>query len=312
MNKAIINIVIKKCLGFKRGEHILIVYDEELQILAQAFYKAARQEGIEILLLEMAARKMHAQEPPREVASALKATDIAILLTSMSLSHTKARKEASLKFGTRIASLPGITPEIFKRSIQVNYSSLKKRAERITNRLSKGKRLEVYTNTGTHLVMSIQGRKGFADDGLYTKPGAFGNLPAGEACIAPCEGTTEGILVVDASAPLVGRIRRPIKISIKNGLIQNMPLAKIASLIRPLGRCALNVAEFGIGLNLKAKVTGNVLEDEKAKQTAHLAIGDNRSFGGEISCPCHLDFVFLNPVIIIDGKRLKQENRIRR
>jgi len=304
MDKEIVKTIITKCLGFKKGEHLLIVCDDKSQMFARAFYKAVRQYSIETVLLKMSPRKMHGWEPPKEVAFALKAADIAILLTSMSLSHTKARKEACEKAGTRIASLPGITPQIFKRSIKVNYSSLKKRVEKVVNRLSKGNRLEVYTNRGTHLVMSIRGRKGFSDDGLYIKPGAFGNLPAGEACIAPCEGKTSGSLVVDASAPLVGKIKRPIKIIIKDGLIQNMPLSKIASKILPLGRCALNVAEFGIGLNPKAKVTGNTLEDEKAKHTAHLAIGTNISFGGKVYCPCHLDFVFFNPVIFIDGKRL--------
>ena len=304
MDKEIVEIIIKKCLGYKKGERILIICDDKLQMLARTFYNAARADAIETVLLEMPMRQIHGQEPPKEVAFALKAADIAILLTSMSLSHTQARKEACLKFGTRIASLPGITPEVLRRSIRLDYSSLKKRVLKMANRLSKAKKVEVCTDKGTHLVMSIRARKGFADDGLYTKPGAFGNLPAGEACIAPCEGTTEGVLVVDGSAPLVGRIRKPVKINIKNGLVQNMPFLKIASLIKPLGRCALNIAEFGIGLNSKAKVTGNVLEDEKARDTAHLAIGANTSFGGNVSCPSHLDFVFLNPVISLDGKQL--------
>lgn len=34
--------------------------------------------------------------------------------------------------------------------------------------------------------------------GIYTARGAFGNLPAGEAYIAPVEGTGEGVLVVPA------------------------------------------------------------------------------------------------------------------
>ncbi|MBL7085099.1 MAG: aminopeptidase [Candidatus Omnitrophica bacterium] len=305
MDKEIVKTIIKDCFGFKKGEHVLIVCDDKLRMLAQSFYSAVKASGIETVLLNMPARKMHGQEPPKEVASALKAADIAILFTSMSLSHTKARKEASLKFGTRIASLPGITPEIFRRSINLNYSSLRKRAAKIANRLSKGRRLEIYTDKGTHLTMSIRGRKGFSDDGLYTKRGAFGNLPAGEACIAPCEGTAQGVLVVDASAPLVGRIKHPKKIIIKDGFAQNIPFPKISSLIKSLGRCALNIAEFGLGLNPKAKVTGNVLEDEKAKQTAHLAIGANISFGGKIACPCHLDFVFFNPVIFVDGHRLE-------
>lgn len=304
MNKKIVRTIIRDCLGFKKGEHVLIVTDNGLQMLARFFYKEFKEDGIECLLLKMPCGKMHGQEPPKKIASALKAADIALLLTSMSLSHTVARKQAS-KAGTRMASLPSVTAEILQRSIKLNYTSLKKQVATVARRLTKGNRLEIYTDKGTHLGMSIQGRYGFADNGVYTKPGAFGNLPAGEACIAPCEGTAQGILMVDASAPLVGKVKQPIKLTIKNGYVQDISDAKISSLIRPLGRVALNVAEIGIGLNPKARVTGNILEDEKVKQTAHLAIGANISFGGRVSCPCHLDFVFFNPRILIDGERLK-------
>jgi leucyl aminopeptidase (aminopeptidase T) len=235
----------------------------------------------------------------------LKKVDIAILLTSMSLSHTKARKEASSGFGVRIASLPGATEEILQRSICLNYAFLHKRIARITRVLTKGRKIEIYTEKGTHLVMSIKGRKGFSDDGLYGKRGAFGNLPAGEACIGPREGTTNGRLIVDGSMSLTGRLKRPIEIIIKKGYAQNIPVSKMMSLVKSLGKCALNVAELGIGLNPKARVTGNVLEDEKAERTAHIAFGNNKSFGGSIFCPCHLDFVFFKPVILVDGVRLR-------
>ena len=302
--KRIVKTVIRKCLGAKQGERIVIVYDNKIEMLARTFYRVAKKDGLECALLKMAAAKMHGQEPPKKIAAALKSAEMAVLLTSMSLSHTRARKEAS-KAGARMASLPGITPEIFKRSIELDYTSLKKDVAGVVRRLTKGKKIEVCTDKGTHLTMSIRNRYGCPDNGLYTKPGAFGNLPAGEACIAPCEGTTQGTLVVDASAPFAEKLKRPIKMTIKDGLMQDISLAKVSSAIKPLGRCALNIAEFGIGLNPKAKVTGNILEDEKAKQTAHLAIGTNTSFGGSVSCQCHLDFVFFNPCILIDGRELK-------
>lgn len=299
--KEIVRTIVKRCLGYEKGEHLLIVCDDKLHVLAYKFYTATKSLNIESILMQISPRKMHGQEPPDAIASALKEADLAVLLTSMSLSHAKARKEASSKFGTRIASLPGATEEMLKRSIRINYSSLYKKVARLTRLLTKGKKVEIYTDKGTHLVMSIKGRKGFPDNGLYVKRGAFGNLPAGEACIGPCEGTTNGRLVVDGSMPLVGRLKRPIEIIIKNGYAQNIPLPKMKPLVRSLGKCVLNVAELGIGLNPKAKVTGRVLEDEKAIGTAHIALGNNKSFGGRVSCPCHLDFVFFDPVIIIDG-----------
>jgi len=304
MDIQIARTIIYKCLGYKKGEQLLIVCDDNLLDPAQILYKTARADKIECLLIEIPPAKLHGQEPPKEVATALKQTDIALLLTSMSLSHTQARKKASKKYGVRMASLPGITLPIFRRSIQVDYSSLKQTTKKMADRLSKGKKLEVFTNNGTHLVMSIKNRLGFSDNGLYTKPGAFGNLPAGEACIAPCEGTTNGSLIVDGSAPFAGKIKKPLKLDFKNGFLQKMPIKKIAALIKPLGRPARSVAELGIGLNPLARITGNTLEDEKKKGTAHLAIGANISFGGKVSCPCHLDFVFRDPNILIDGEKI--------
>lgn len=304
MNKDIVNTIVKRCLGYKKGENLLIVCDDKLHDLAYDFYKTTKLLGVESALMQIPPRKMHGEEPPETIAAALKEADTAVLLTSMSLSHTNARKNASRESGTRIASLPGVTSEMLKRSVCLNYSSLRRRVERVSRLFTMGKKVEIYTRKGTHLTMSIDGRKCLADDGLYTKKGAFGNLPAGEACMAPCEGTTNGRLIVDGSFPLMGRLKRPLEIIIKDGYAVDAP-PKMAHLAKSLRRCTLNIAELGIGLNPKAKVTGNVLEDEKAEKTAHIALGDNRSFGGSVSCPCHLDFVFLNPIIFIDGKRLK-------
>ena len=48
--------------------------------------------------------------------------------------------------------------------------------------------------------------------------------------------------------------------------------------------------EVGIGLNEKARITGNMLEDEKIKGTCHLAPGNVR---------CHVDLLISSPTIAI-------------
>jgi leucyl aminopeptidase (aminopeptidase T) len=305
MNKKIVSTIAKRCLGYRKGEKLLIVCDDKLSPLAHDFYRLAKGLKIESVLVQMAPRRMHGEEPPEAVAGAMKEADCAVLLTSMSLSHTQARKEACREHGTRIASLPGISEEILQRSVCLGYASLKKKVARIARLLTRAKRIEIITGKGTHLIMSVTGRKGYTDNGLYARKGAFGNLPAGEACIAPREGTTRGRLVVDGSAPIVGKIKHPAEIVIRGGYARNMPFPELTSTVKALGKCALNVAEFGIGLNPRAKVTGNVLEDEKTLGTAHIALGNNTSFGGNVSCPCHLDFVFFKPGIIIDGVRVR-------
>ena len=301
----IFDIILKKCMGCRKGECLLILCDEKRKVLAEKFFRAAQGSGSEAIFMLMREREAHGEEPPAAAAAALKNADVAVLLTSKSLSHTKARKAACRESGTRIASLPGVTEEMLKRSIPIDYDLMRRKARRLSGILTKARKIDIHTDRGTSLTMSVSGRRGFADDGLYRKRGAFGNLPAGEVCIAPLEGTANGRLVVDGSMPLTGRLKRPIEIMIKDGYARNIPVAKMAPLVRSLGKRALNVAELGIGLNPRARVTGNVLEDEKAAGTAHVALGNNVSFGGIVSCPSHLDFVLFDPVITIDGVRLR-------
>jgi len=70
-----------------------------------------------------------------------------------------------------------------------------------------------------------------------------------------------------------------------------------------------NLGELGIGLNPKAKVTGNILEDEKVIGTVHVAVGNNLSFGGDNDVPLHLDGVVSEPTIDIDGRTLMDRGR---
>ncbi len=67
------------------------------------------------------------------------------------------------------------------------------------------------------------------------------------------------------------------------------------------GEDGTNVAELGIGTNDSARLTGNILEDEKILGTIHVAFGDNHSFGGNIRVPSHQDGVVMAPTVTIDG-----------
>jgi leucyl aminopeptidase (aminopeptidase T) len=72
--------------------------------------------------------------------------------------------------------------------------------------------------------------------------------------------------------------------------------------LNQFGKDSRNFAEFGIGTNDKAIITGSPLEDEKVKGTAHLALGNNIFFGGKVSVPFHVDGIFLQPTIWANDK----------
>jgi leucyl aminopeptidase (aminopeptidase T) len=71
-----------------------------------------------------------------------------------------------------------------------------------------------------------------------------------------------------------------------------------------------NVAELGIGTNEKAKLTGNILEDEKILGTAHVAFGASAAIGGEVQVPVHLDVVVLKPTVALDGEPLVRDGEL--
>src|SRR4030095_9892782 len=187
--------------------------------------------------------------------------------------------------------------------------------ERLAEILTQGRTARVTTPAGTDITMSIEGREAIADTGLLTERGAFGNLPAGEAFLAPVEGTAEGTIVVDGSVGDSGAIIDPITLVVSAGYVHQIrgdasPPAQLEKLRHPQGREAYSIAERGIGTNDRARIVGNVLEDEKVLGTVHIAMGNNAFMGGRVNVPSHHDAVLRRPDLLIDGTAIMRAGEI--
>jgi len=49
---------------------------------------------------------------------------------------------------------------------------------------------------------------------------------------------------------------------------------------------------------------GVVLEDEKVRGTAHIALGDNSTIGGNVVAGVHLDAIIRKPRVFADGHEI--------
>lgn len=286
--------ILKTCLGIKKGETVLIVTDDNKVGIAEELEKAAKKLSDEVIVVRMRPRSRHAEEPPEAIAKAMLASGVVIMPTTMSLSHTDARKNACKK-GARIVSLPGITPEMLsKGGMTADYAQVKRISDRIARMLTKAGEIRIKTPLGCDYTASIEGRKGEAESGIFTKKGAFGNLPAGEGFIAPVEGRSEGVLVFDGSFGGIGVLEKPLKIWVEKGKAIKVrgDKGKLKRMIKKY-KNADEVAEIGIGTNPRAKIIGNVLEDEKVFGTVHVALGDNHTFGGKIRAEVHLSLIHI-------------------
>ncbi len=228
---------------------------------------------------------------------------------------------------TRSFWSPSVTVNMFQRTVPVDYGALRKVSAKLKKAFDKARTARITSDLGTDLVIGLRGRKAFTDDGNFSKPGTGGNLPAGEMYISPELGSGEGTLVYDgciSSDKGVILIKEPIRIKVRRNLVTEILGGSEARQLKATlerarkstrkfaaeGKVAKrdlpgylenvrNLGELGIGLNEKARIVGNMLEDEKVFRTCHIAIGSN--YDEDAKALIHLDGLIRNPTVEIRG-----------
>jgi aminopeptidase len=277
---------------------------ERAGLLARLLAKQAAADEIE------AARKI-------VLAGKEAVPEVIVAMANNSTSHTRYRALACAA-GARFASLPHFDPDMFHSSMTVDWQALARRTARLVAAVNGAEWVHVTCPNGTDMMICKQGRQAEGDDGLLTVPGCFGNLPAGEAYLAPLEGKSHGVMVIEWGP--TRKLDEPLRLLVENGVAVRIEgndphRQKLEGKFAENANCR-NIAELGIGTNDKASRPDNVLEAEKIMGTIHIALGDNSGFGGRVSAPFHEDYVFYHPtltaiaengtetVIINDGRLL--------
>lgn len=233
--------------------------------------------------------------------------DVVVALANNSTSHTRFRLLVNAA-GGRFASLPHFDPEMFFTSMLVDWHALAERTKRLAAAVNESAEILVETPNGTRMRFGKTGRQAKGDDGLLTAPGSFGNLPAGEVYLAPLEGTSEGVMVLEYGP--TRKLSPPLELIVNNGMVTDIRGDETHRewLERRFAESGKNrnIAELGIGTNDRATRPDNILEAEKILGTIHIALGDNSGFGGTVQTPFHEDYVFYRPTltaIAADGSR---------
>ncbi|MDF1526019.1 MAG: aminopeptidase [bacterium] len=241
---------------------------------------------------------------------------VVVAVTRFSTSHTSFRKLLNQACGVRYASMPNFEREMFFGSMDVDWEQLAVSTNLLARALEGADRCEISSPNGTRLVLGIKERPVTPDDGMLTRNGKFGNLPAGEVFLAPVEGTAEGILVLEWG-PLA-RFKSPLTVTIEGGKVVsvNGDISDEVNWLKELLSAHpnnTNIAELGIGTNQAATRPDNVLESEKILGTVHVAFGDNHTFGGVVKAPLHQDFVLFDATLVAvwetgGGRRMLLDN----
>jgi aminopeptidase len=300
------------CLAVGPDDDVLVLCNDEQLAIADAIAEAAKDKAHSSRVLAFARSTRHGEEPPSEVADAMASASVIFAPTTFSLSHTTARVEASRR-GARIATMPGITEEVFRRAMAVDYRELKRAGLLLATQLSAASSCRVTSPGGTDLELDLTGREAISDDGEIGAVGAFGNLPAGEAFIAPIETSAEGTIVFDGALGGFGLLDTPVSVRVEGGTMVEADGRAGEWLYATLeagGEHGRSIAELGIGTNPAARLTGNILEDEKALGTIHLAFGTSAGIGGVNRSSVHIDGLVLRPSVWLDGRALMEDGTL--
>jgi len=309
---------IQVCMGIKSKESVLILTDQGTREIGEALFEAALEITPKVLLVLMPTSSRTGEEPIKMIRDVMKIPDVILAPTTHSISHTKARILAS-KAGARIATMPGITPEMMSSGgMTADFKEIQKNIRRISRRLKNKKKVTITTSLGSDLSFSIEKRKWIIEDtGICRKKGSFTNLPAGEIFIAPVEGTATGKLVVDGSFMEI--VKNPISVIIEDGFatkLKGKGHAKIDEILENVSekfldpKNAYNIAKFGIGMNPKSKIIGNILDDEKTLGTINIGFGGNFTLGGKVKSGVHLEGIVRSPTVEIDDELIIEEGKL--
>ena len=332
---------VRESLKIKKDETVLIITNPQSDVLeiSQALYNECEAVGAHPVLA-VQPEKTSLDFTEKSVIGAIQtAPDVLISMSSEKMGkdfdairnpydwegkkidntfHYLMKRKQTRSFWS-----PGVTKELFEKTVPVDYAEMKRRCLALKEKLDAAEKVHISTAAGTDLEIGLRGRSAFVDDGDFSVPGEGGNLPAGEAFISPELGTGEGILVFDGSIAVRNgtvKIDTPIRCTVRGGFVTAIEGGEEAEILRQTieagesdsarmaaegtlppetaaeyRKNARNLGELGIGVNPAAFISGNMLIDEKAFETCHIAIGSN--YDEDARALIHLDGVMLKPTI---------------
>ena len=309
--------IVEQILAIKPGQKVCIYSDTERpQSITQILAATVQDVGAEPVIVIITPREVGGVDPPAPAAAAIQAADVIIGQASSCIIHTETIREA-LRRGARLCDMWGFNEDMMIHGgATADYVRIRELSPRLAQILTAGKKAHLITKDGTDITLSLEGRQGYFLAALATEPGQFCSFPDGEATISPLEGSAKGILVNPLSIEKadIGFLKEGLSLKVEGGKVVEIDGGAVANQLRqflePLGDSARNIAELAIGTNPEARVGVTVRETKKAWGTAHIALGDSKSLGGKIESPIHMDMIFREPTLYVDGQTLLKDGQI--
>jgi hypothetical protein len=300
-------------LEAENGESMVVFCDDEKIQIGEAFVGGALDLGLQVRLTPLkTGLGVFRKVIPKQVMDILKRpTDIYINLLRGVREEAPFRIELiKLETGerkTRLGHCPGVTMDMLTEGALAltaeGHRQMQAFARKLMRKLDHAVKIEITNPGGTDISLSVEGRSFFTDTIIDRETMKWMNLPTGEVLVAPVENSAEGELICDLAVGGIGPIETPVKLTVRNGKVQNSS-SKDSQILKNV-RDSLKtdahsniIGEFAFGINMKARFIEEFLEAEKLFGTIHIAFGDNSDFpGGQNPSKNHLDLLVSKPSV---------------
>lgn len=313
--KRAVNTLIKDYMGIDESEIVLVIADDKRKETGIAIYDSLNKICEDTYLILVKSQEER-DILPELVAEAIDTVDSVICAADLPLLNSQARLKAT-QMGVRIGFIPDLPEESLVRCLSADHSLIAEKAEFISSEMKKTTTIKVETKSGTKINILIKNRDIFSSTGIMRTIGEFGYVPAGKVYVLPLDEQTNGFILIDGSIEKIGVVEQPVGIEITKGLTTKIlgdgeEPKMLAKLMNKAGRSARNLAEFGIGINPKAELIGNPLEDECVEGNIYFAFGGNIGLGGSVNSKFRLSMVMTKANVFFDDRLIVHNGKIKK
>ena len=319
--------LLSRCLPLQRGDVLALFWDSTTKRVAGLLREAARDLDLTLRERYVPVRQQVAfrGELGADDLSAINEAMAIVTCLSSSSRATAFRREllkVGPNFNNYFGHMPGASLAVLAQAASVDFEAAETVCDDFALALSRARLAAVRTYDFDRrgrpvrehrLDLALTERRlPITSTGVIPR-GTWGNIPGGEVFVAPSEGLANGVFSL--SGAFLNFVFPPgssLHLIFEGGALVRFEGkgAAVETFEKLMGRARRHggahyrqLAELGIGVNSGVRqLTGSPLLDEKCAGTAHIAIGDNKRYGGSNESNIHEDFITRCPSIELDGK----------
>jgi len=251
--------------------------------------------------------------PLKPLESALKNSDVWIEFNKSWLLYSTPWDNVMRENRVRYICLVGMDKDMLIRNIgRVDAKAVLQFQRALGEVTKRTRKMHLTTPAGTDLRFENDPDRPIFMEGDVNGPGDY--MLFGQVDWAPIEESINGTLVFDGSVwppAELGLLKEPIFMDVEEGKVKKIYGGEEAKIFERWLKSfedpnMFNIAHISYGCNPGAKLTGNILEDERIWGAVEWGLGNQaESFKGKFgAAKSHTDGICLNPTLTGDGEKI--------